>query len=159
MPDELQRFEAALGAIAKITSEDVELIDAICPKCNASDFIQVSDLYFDALLQIEEQPETANEPRAGTVTNEQVVATFKPPKRGSALVATFLTAIPLGVASYFIYRRFGNAIGQLAIILTIIIVVMVLLTSLRRLSDRYYSDRKRWRSLFICRRCGQLVAS
>src|SRR5581483_6966301 len=45
--DGLRRFEAALGAISKMTGEGQEqgLGDARCPECGASDFVAASDLY------------------------------------------------------------------------------------------------------------------
>ena len=46
--DPLTKFEAVLGAISKITSEDDTLVGARCPSCGASDFVAVSDLYAPA---------------------------------------------------------------------------------------------------------------
>ena len=70
-----------------------------------------------------------------------------------------LVAIPLGVATYYVYSRFGDSIGQLAIVAALVITVIVLLTSMRRVSDDYYHRKRRWDKLFMCRECGQLVSS
>ena len=32
-------------------------------------------------------------------------------------------------------------------------------TTVRRLSDQYYHGKQRWNKLYMCRQCGQLVAS
>jgi hypothetical protein len=39
-----------------------------------------------------------------------------------------------------------------------LVTLTVFMTWMRRYSDQYYDRRKRWRSLYMCRRCGQLVA-
>jgi hypothetical protein len=161
MADEsLERFEAALGAIAKITSEgDSELVGARCPKCEASDFARVADLFAEAVDRIEENPDSAKAVGVGGLTDLQIVQKFRPPRRKSPVPLVIATAIPLGAGAFYLYQHYSDTIGQAAIIAAIVIVVMVFLTSLRRLGDRYYHDRRRWRSLFMCRKCGQLVAS
>lgn len=161
MADEsLERFEAALGAIAKMTSDgDSELVGARCPKCEASDFARVADVYVDAVGRIEEHPDAADAVHVGGMTDLQIVQKFTPPRRKSTLGLVIGVAIPLSAGAALVYRRFGDTIGQTAILVAIVTLVIVFLTSLRRLGDRYYHDRRRWRSLFMCRKCGQLVAS
>src|SRR3954468_10722643 len=127
--DKLRQFEAILGAVSKVTSDEVggELVDARCPKCNASDFAQVSDLYVDALTRIEESPDQANAVREGRMTNEQMVRKFKPPQRRSPTLRVLLFAIPLGIGAYYVMRRFGETPGQFAFIGAGIVTVIVLL--------------------------------
>jgi hypothetical protein len=157
---DLQRLEAALGAVAKITSEgSPDMIGARCPKCDASDFVSISDLFPEAVGRLEDNPDAGDVVRVGGLTDLQIVKKFRPPRRKSAFGVVALVAIPLSAAAYYAYTHLGDTIGQASILAAIIIVVMVLLTSIRRLSDRYYSERRRWRSLFMCRKCGQLVAS
>src|SRR5262249_30705874 len=133
--------------------------DARCPKCGKSDFIRVSDLYSEVVVRIEENPASANEVHVGGWKDGRIAARLKPPRRKSAVGRMLLVAIPLGAGAYYVYRRFGDSLGQLAIVVAIVATVIVLLTSLRRLSDEYYHSRRRWNSLFMCRECGQLVAS
>jgi hypothetical protein len=159
--DDIERIEAVFGAISKIaTGEELEtgLDDARCPKCGKSNFVRVSDLYSEAVGRIENDPANANVVHVGGMTDLRIVARLKPPRRKSAAVRVLVVAIPLGAASYYSYTRLGD-IGQLVIVASIVITVIVALTSLRRLSDEYYRARRRWNSLFMCRECGQLVAS
>lgn len=162
MADELERFEAMLGAFAKVTAGEVEgeeLVGARCPKCEAASFIKVSSLYDEARRRLEEEPAAADVARDGGVTDRQVAARFAPPERRSAVPRLLLVAVPLAVAAFFLYRRFGRIAGQVAGMALVVISVIVFLTTTRRLSDAYYDGRQRWRKLFMCRRCGQLVAS
>jgi hypothetical protein len=159
--DDIERIEAVFGAISKIaTGEELEtgLDDARCPKCGKSNFVRVSDLYSEAVGRIESDPANANVVHVGGMTDLRIVARLKPPRRKSAAGRVLVVAIPLGAASYYSYTRLGD-IGQLVIVASIVITVIVALTSLRRLSDEYYQARRRWNSLFMCRECGQLVAS
>jgi hypothetical protein len=156
---DLERFEAALNAVAKITSEgDPDLIGARCPKCNASDFARISDLFADAVGRIEDDPDSAGVVRVGGMTDAQIVAKFRPPARKSVAGVVLGVAIPLAAVAYYVHHRFSDTIGQTAIVVAIVAVVIVLMTSLRRFSDQYYDARRRWRHLFMCRNCGQLVA-
>ena len=157
---DLERFAAALDAVAKITTDgDPDLVGARCPKCDASDFVAIQDLYPDAVSRLETEPDSGDVVRVGGMTDNQIVRKFKPPRRKSAATPVVAAAIPLGVGAYYAYRRFGDNIGQTAIVAAVVITVIVLMTSLRRVSDQYYHARKRYRSLFMCRKCGQLVAS
>lgn len=157
---DLERLAAAMDAVAKITTDgDPDLIGARCPKCDASDFVAVQDLYADAVGRLESEPGAGDVVRVGGMTDEQIVRKFKPPRRKSAATLVVAVAIPLAAAAYYAYSRFGDTVGQTAIVGAIVIVVIVLMTSLRRASDQYYHARKRYRSLFMCRKCGQLVAS
>jgi hypothetical protein len=159
--DDIERIEAVFGAISKIAAgEDIDpqLVDARCPKCGKSNFARVSDLYSEAVGRIEENPANANAVHVGGMTSLRIVERLKPPRRKSAAGRVLLVGIPLGVGAYYVYRRFGDSLGQLAIVVAGVVTVIVLLTSLRRLSDEYYHSRRRWNSLFMCRECGQLVS-
>ena len=57
-----------------------------------------------------------------------------------------------------VFRRFGPGVGQLAFVAVFLVTLTVFMTWLRRYSDEYYARRKKWRSLHVCSRCGQLVA-
>lgn len=159
--DELERFEAILGAVSRSLSDDGNddrLADARCPKCEASSFIRVSDLYEDAVCRLSEGA-AADVVREGGRTDSQIVARLAPPERRSARVIVAAVAVPLGAVSFYLYRRFGDTIGQASIVITLVVTAIVLLTTLRRLSDEYYARRHEWNTLFMCRRCGQLVRS
>lgn len=157
--DKLRQVEAILGAVSKITSDEVdgELLDARCPRCNWSGFAQVTDLYSDALGRIEEDPAQADVMRDGGMTNAQMVEEFKPPVRKSPTLRVLATAILLGAPAYYVYQRFGETPGQFAFIGAGVATVVVLMTSLRKFSDAYYDARRQWRHLYMCRKCGQLV--
>jgi hypothetical protein len=160
--DDIQRIEAMFGAISKIAAgEDIDpqLIDARCPKCGKSDFVRVSDLYSQAVGRIEENPANADIVHVGGLTDMRIVEKLKPPRRKTAASRVLLVGIPLGAGAYYVYTRFGDSLGQLAIVIAIVVTVIVLMTTLRRRSDEYYYARRRWNSLFMCRECGQLVSS
>jgi hypothetical protein len=158
--DKLRQFEAILGAVSKVTSDEIggELVDARCPQCNASDFAQVSDLYSTAAGRIEDSPDQAEVVAEGGMTNARMVEKFRPPQRKSPTLRVLMFAIPLSAGAYYVMKRFGETPGQFAFIGVAIVTVIVLLTTLRRNSDQYYAARKRWRHLYMCRKCGQLVA-
>ena len=159
--DGLERIEAVFGAISKIAAGDEDsqpLLDARCPKCEASSFIQLADAYSDAVGRIEAHPDQAGTVHVGGLTDLQIVEKFKPPRRKSAGPRVVAVALPLGGGAFFVYKRFGDSLGQLAIVIASVVTVIVLLTSMRRLSDEYYHARKRWNGLYMCRKCGQLVA-
>jgi hypothetical protein len=157
--DGLDRVQAVFNAVAKITSGDEEgsLSDARCPKCKASSFVDLPDLYTDAASRLEEHPDQANVAREGGLSDAQIVAGFAPPQRKSALFPTLAVGVPLGAAAAYVYQRFGPNIGMFAALAAGVVTVVVLLTSLRRVSDDYYKRRRQWRSRYMCRRCGQLV--
>jgi hypothetical protein len=159
--DELRWIEAALGAVSKLNADETQddLRGARCPKCNASNFARVSDLYAESVGRLEENPDSARTIRDGGMTDTQIVDKFRPPRRKTAAGPTLAVAIPLGVAAFYLYRRFGDNVGQISAVVAGVVTMIVLLTSLRRLSDQYYHRRQRWNSLFMCRQCGQLVAS
>jgi hypothetical protein len=159
--DELERFEAILGAVSRSLSDDGNddpLADARCPKCEASSFVRVSDLYEDAVRRLSEG-DVADVVREGGRTDSQIVARLAPPRRRSPRGIVAAVAVPLAGVSFYLYRRFGDTIGQASIVITLVVTVIVLLTTLRRLSDQYYARRHEWNTLFMCRRCGQLVRS
>lgn len=163
--DELGRFEAVMGALSKSLSgeADEELVGARCPKCEASSFIRVSELYADAARRLSDAPSEQGDAervvREGGRTDQEVVARLGPPQRRSPLRRVAAVAAPLAVAAAYVYHRFGGTIGQAAIVATLVITVIAFLTTARRLSDDYYARRNRWNKLFMCRRCGQLVSS
>lgn len=159
--DELKWIEAALGAVSKLNADEDhdDMRDARCPKCDASSFVSISDLYAQSVGRLEKQPDSASTVRDGGMTDMQIVRKFAPPGRSSALGVTIAVAIPLGAGAFYSYRRFGENLGQIAIAVAAVVTVIVFMTSLRRYSDQYYHRRRRWNSLFMCRKCGQLVAS
>ena len=160
MPDELEKFEAVFGAIAKITSGDESpaLGNARCPKCRASDFIEVPELYSEAVGRIEESPESADQIHVGGMSDARIVRRLAPPTRRSPYIVPLLFAVPLGAAAFYLQRRYGGTVGQLAIIGAVVVTIVVLMTTFRKRSDEYYAARQQWRNLFMCRKCGQLVS-
>ena len=157
--DRLEWFEAALGAVSKITSDDDELRGARCPKCDASSFVRISDLYADSVSRLEEQADSSRAVREGGMTDLQIVEKLGPPRQKSALGVVLAVAIPLSAIAFYLYRRVGETVGQISFAVDIVVTSIIFMTTLRRVSDRYYHGRRRWNSTFMCRRCGQLVAS
>ena len=163
--DELERFEAVMGALSKSLSgeDDDALTGARCPKCEASSFVRVSEIYADAVRRLSdagsEPSDVGNVGREGGRTDAEIVERLGPPRRRSALRRVIAVAAPLSLAAFYAYRRFGDSIGQAAIAATIVVTAIVFLTTARRLSDDYYARRARWNRLHMCRRCGQLISS
>ena len=91
------------------------------------------------------------------MTDLQIVEKFAPPTRKSVVVLMIAVAIPLAAIVFLLYKRFGELVGQASGAAGVIALVMVLLTTMRRYGDEYYHARRRWRGLFMCRTCGQLV--
>jgi hypothetical protein len=160
--DEIQRIEAVFGAISRIVGgeePDSELRDARCPKCGKSDFARLSDIYSEAAGRLQEDPAKATLVRVAGFSDAQIVEKFRPPQRKSPALTVALVAVPVGAVAAYLYKRFGEGVGQLAIGVAIVVTVIVMLTTLRRASDDYYARRRRWSGLFMCRHCGQLVTS
>jgi hypothetical protein len=159
--DKLDQFEAIFGAIAKITAGDTSsgLEDARCPKCHASDFAEVVDLYSEAAGRVDESPDAAGQVAVAGLTNEEIIKRFAPPQRGSAIVIPLLVAAPLAAIAYYVFLRFGENAGLFAGIGAGVITVATLLTYLRKRSDEFYAARRVWRSLYLCKKCGQLVSA
>jgi hypothetical protein len=159
--DELERFEAMLGALSSGLSGggDDGLTGARCPKCEASSFARVSELYDDAVRRLGEPGADADVDREGGRTDRQIVETLSPPRRRSARGTVIAVAVPLALTAAYLYRRFGDTVGQGSIVVAVVVTLIVFLTTLRRLSDQYYARRHEWSRLFMCRRCGQLVRS
>jgi hypothetical protein len=157
--DELRWIEAALGAVSKLNVDETQhdLEGARCPKCNASNFVKVSDAYSESVGRLEDG-EDPNAIRDGGMTDAQIVAKFRPPRRKSAFTLTVAVALIAGGGAYYTYRRFGDNAGQIAGMIAGVLTVIVLMTTIRRLSDQYYHRRTRWNKLFMCRQCGQIVA-
>jgi hypothetical protein len=161
MQDKIDQFEAVFGAIARITSgdENPALGDARCPSCRASDFVQVVDVFYEAAGQLEASPAAADKILVAGMTNEHIVRKLAPPERRSPLITPILVAIPLGLIALVVRSRFNPDAGLFTAVGAAVIVVGVLLTSLRKRSDEYYKARTMWRSLYMCRKCGQLVST
>ena len=160
--DEIRRIEAVFGAISRIAGGDEpesELRDARCPKCGKSDFARLSDIYSEAVGRLQEDPAQAIVVRVAGLSDAQIVEKFRPPERKSAALTVAVVAVPMGAVAAFLYKRFGEGVGQLSIVVAIVVTAIVLLTTLRRASDDYYARRRRWSGLFMCRHCGQVVMS
>lgn len=157
MPDGLEGFEAMLGAFANLGEKETGLTDARCPKCNAADFVKVSDLFYDTVRHAENAGRVGTEPIVGGMSEGQIIAKFTPPARRSAVTRTILITLPVAVIAFLVYRRFGDVPGQFALVGTITVALMVFLTTTRRLSDQYYDARATWNRLYLCRKCGQVV--
>ena len=160
--DEIRRIEAVFGAISRIAGgeeADSELRDARCPKCGKSDFARLSDIYSEAAGRLQDDPAEATAVRVAGFSDAQIVGKFRPPERKSPALTVALVAVPMGAVAAYLYTRFGEGLGQLAIGVAVVVTVIVLLTTLRRVSDDYYARRRRWSGLFICRHCGQVVTS
>jgi len=161
MPDGFREFEAVLGALSKMTSDETrseDLLDARCPKCESSSFIKVTDLYDEASLRAEEEPQSVNLARDGGVTDAQAIARFAPPQRRSPTPRIVLVAVILAAVVYIVSARFGDTAAQLAGAGAVVVLVGVMLTTMRKFSDDFYDRRARWRKLYMCRKCGQLIA-
>jgi hypothetical protein len=93
------------------------------------------------------------------MTNAYIVKKFAPPERRSPLITPILVAIPLGIIALVLRSRVSADAGLFTAVGAGVIVLGVLMTSVRKRSDEYYKARKLWQSLYMCRKCGQLVAS
>ncbi|HEX4682088.1 MAG TPA: hypothetical protein VH277_05230 [Gemmatimonadaceae bacterium] len=156
--DGFEGLEAMLGAIANLREKDTGLTDARCPKCDASDFAKASELYYDTIRRAENTGLSDSTPGQAGLTDEQIIGKFQPPRRRSAVGRGIAVAVPLGVVTYLVYRRFGSLPGQLTLVASIIITLIAFMTRVRRLSDDYYDQRHTWDHLYMCRKCGQLVS-
>lgn len=137
-PADSNPFESILGALRDPEDASPAIEGARCPSCHASDFVKASDLY-------SENPE------------HEAFERVRPPRRRSATGRVVAVTLPLAAASFWAFTRFGGLAGQLVSIGSGVIVIVVALTSIRRLSDDYYERRQLWNRLYVCRRCGQLV--
>ena len=161
MPDGFREFEAVLGAFSKMTTDEPradDLLDAKCPKCESSSFIKITDLYDEARYRAEDSPETINTPRDGGVTDAQAIARFAPPQKRSPTLRIVSAAVIFGIVVYAVYHYFGASAAQFAGAGAVVLLVGVMLTTMRKLSDDFYDRRARWRKLYMCRKCGQLIA-
>ena len=156
MADEEKWLEGVLGAAAG-EGPPPDMTNARCPKCNAQEFAKISELYTESIIRLEDG-EPSNVKRAGGLTDAQIVREFAPPTRGSAVVATAVVAVPLGAAAFYVYRKYGDNVGQIAAVAAIVITAGVFLTRMRAYSDKYYHARTRWNRMYMCRNCGQRVA-
>jgi hypothetical protein len=155
--DGLAWFENVLGAASK--NEQGDMQGARCPKCNGADFVKISDLFAESAGRLGENAEARGAARAGGLTDEQIVRKFAPPRQSSAMGAALAVGVPLGAIAFYVYRRFGDNAGQLSILVTLVVTAIVLMTMARKFSDKYYHAQRRWNRLFMCLKCGQVVAS
>jgi len=151
--DESAFFEKVFGG----ADAHVDMRDARCPKCNASDFVNMPDLYVEALGRRDEGLPAVT--HAGGITDEQILRKFGPPRRRSALVVALVAAIPLVAIAVYVFYRFGSNLGQTALVAAGVITIIVLMTNLRRFSDAHFHARQRWNRLYMCRHCGQIVGA
>lgn len=161
MPDGFREFEAVLGALSKMTSDEPradDLLDAKCPKCESASFIKITDLYDEAQFRAEDSPDTINTPRDGGVTDAQAIARFAPPQRRSPTIRIVIAAVILGAIVFAVFHFFGDFVAQLAGAGAVVLLVGISLTAMRKASDDFYDRRARWRKLYMCRKCGQLIA-
>src|SRR3954471_21693074 len=143
-PDGFEGLEAMLGAIANLREKDTGLTDARCPKCDASDFASVSELYYDTVRRAEKTGLSDKTPGQAGLDDEQIIRKFSPPRRRSAVGRGIAVALPLGATTYLVYRRFGSLPGQIALVGSIIVILIAFMTRVRRLSDDYYDQRHTW---------------
>src|SRR5262249_36114395 len=125
--DRLEWLHAAVNAVSKLDSDDHELRDARCPKCNASAFVNAADLYYESFARLEDAPSPNAPPevRAGGMTDQQIVRRLRPPNRKSALRPALLVALPLSVGAFYVFRRFGSGVGQLAFVADFLVTLTV----------------------------------
>src|SRR4051812_32290293 len=83
-----------------------DMRDARCPKCGASDFAPISDLYSESAYRLEDGTEPADVARASGMTDTQIARKFAPPRRKSAVGPMLVVALPLAAAAYYVYHRF-----------------------------------------------------
>lgn len=155
--DGLAWFENVLGAASN--NEQADMSDARCPKCNARDFVKIADLYVESLGRLEEGTEPSGAAREGGLTDAQIIGKFAPPRQKSALVVALAVAVPLAAIAFYVYRRLGEIAGQSSFVLVGVVTIMVMMMMSRSYSDKYYRARRKWNRMFMCRKCGQLVAS
>jgi len=160
--DPLHNLQVMLGAISNITTgqeEDGTLVGARCPKCGWTGFAKVEAVYDGAVHRVNWDKSDPTVKHEGGLTDEQIIDRLAPPVRRSPFAATIGLGIVLGGASAYIWKRYGVLIGEAAAIATVVILATFLLTRARKLSDAYYNGRARWRKLYLCRNCAQLVDS
>lgn len=156
--DGLAWFENVLGA-ASNSDQAADMSDARCPKCNASDFVKIADVYVESLGRLEEGAEPSDAERIAGLTDAQILQKFGPPRQKSALVVALMVGVPLAGIAYYVYHRFGDIAGQSSFVVVGVLTLVVLMTKARSFSDKHYYARRRWNRMFICRQCGQVVAS
>ena len=154
--DDSKWLEGVLGA-ASGEEAPPDMTNARCPKCGAQEFARISELYPEARYRIEDG-ESSDANRIGGMTDAEIVREFAPPTRGSAIVATVFVLVPLAAAVLYVYKKYGDNLGQIAAVAGIVITVAVFLTRVRAYSDKYYHARTRWNRMYMCRNCGQRVA-
>jgi len=154
--DDSKWLEGVLGA-ASGEAPPPDMSNARCPKCGAQEFVRISELYPEARYRIEDG-ESTDEKRIGGMTDAQIVREFAPPTRGSAVATTAFIMVPLAAAAFYVYKKYGDNLGQIAAVAGIVITVAVFLTRVRAYSDKYYHARTRWNRMYMCRNCGQRVA-
>src|SRR5437764_8142347 len=120
-----------LGAVVGEGADEADMRDARCPKCNASEFMKVSDLFAESVARLEDKSAPAGELREGGLTDAQILKKFEPPRRHSAVGMMLAVAVPLAAISFYLYRRFGDNLGQISVAVTLVVSAVVLLTKMR----------------------------
>jgi hypothetical protein len=159
--DELGNFERVLGAFANIVPDREEpvLTGVRCPKCDWTGFVRAEAAYDAAASRVVHGRSDPTAKYDGGLTDEEIIKRLAPPTRRSPIPSTLVAAAVLAGAAYYVNRRFGSNPGFVATLVAVVLGVVFLLTRARALSDGYYNGRARWRKLFMCRKCGQLVDS
>jgi hypothetical protein len=162
MADELRQFEAVLGAIGKLPlgeDESGNLDGAKCPSCGWSGFAKISDVYHESSVRVHAEPENADVKREIGMSDNEIVRKFAPPKRKSVVPTLAIAVVILGGVAYETYRRYGDNLGTIAILVAVVALATITLMTLRKNSDTYFYSRKRWNKLYRCRKCGQVIAA
>lgn len=159
--DELGNFERMLGAFANIMPDREEpvLTGVRCPKCDGTNFAHGETAYDEAASRLANGKSDPAAKPVGGLTDEQIIRRLTPPRRRSPITPTLIVAALLGGGAFYVNQRFGKDAGFLAAIAAVVLTIVFLLTRARALSDGYYAERARYKKLFICRSCGQIVES
>jgi hypothetical protein len=159
--DELGNFERVLGAFANIMPDREEpvLTGVRCPKCDATNFAHAEGVYDAAASRLANGRSDPAAKPVGGLADEEIVRRLAPPRRRSPIAGALIVAALLGGGAFYVNQRFGKDAGFLAAIAAVVLTIVFLLTRARALSDGYYAERARYKKLFICRNCGQLVDS
>jgi hypothetical protein len=154
--NEFAWLENVLGAGGE---EDAgNLVGARCPSCKSEEFIKISDLYAESRARLEDPESVPGAPPAG-ITDEEVVRRYARPKKASPAPRTALAAAITGGIAYWIFRRFGEPWADIAGIAALVVTASVLLSRMRAVSDDHYHRRTKWNRLYMCRKCGTVVAA
>jgi len=95
--------------------------------------------------------------RDAGLTDTEILRRFAPPERKAVAPRAAAAVIILGAPVWYVYHRFGADAAQLAGVIAGVIAITITMTTMRKFSDDYYDRRAKWRHLYMCRKCGQLV--